>query len=117
MEGYYARREWTGTPKHLKAMGVHRALAILYGVIALFVFAIFAFREPRGAANFEVPLIFALPAAIHGLIAFGAARANPLAQGLSVLAALLMLLGIPIGTVIGIYLLRNANWQRANAEA
>ena len=117
MEGYHSRREWTGTPKHLKAMGVHRALAILYGVIAFCVLAAFASREPRSVANFGVPLIFALPAVAHGLIAFGAARANPLAQVLSVLAALLMLLGVPIGTIIGIYLLRNASWEKTNAEA
>ena len=116
MEGYYQRREWTGTPKHLKAMGVHRALAIFYGVIAFCVLAIFASTEAKGAADLGVPLIFALPVVAHGLIAFGAARANPLAQVLSVLAALLMLFAVPIGTVIGIYLLRNAGWKKANAE-
>jgi hypothetical protein len=114
MDGYRPRQEWIGKPKHVKAMSVHRALALVYGAIAAIVVVFFATTSSRApSSGFLLALVFCIPATLHAFIAFGAARANPVAQVFSVLAAVLMLFAVPIGTVIGIYLLRNAGWQEA----
>jgi hypothetical protein len=106
----YRPAEWKGVPKHQKAMGAHRMLGIFYGGLALLVLGIAVFSGD--AAWGPAMLALFIPAAFHGVIALGAARANPVAQVFSVLTGVLMLLGFPIGTVIGIYLLRNASWDR-----
>jgi hypothetical protein len=98
-------------PAHRKAMAVHRALAFLYGAITLFCAIVIMAGIRDEPDDFIVPLFFSVPAVLHGFIAFGAARGNRVAQVFSVLAALFLLLGFPIGTAIGIYLLCNAAWK------
>jgi hypothetical protein len=106
----YRPAEWKGVPKHQKAMGAHRILAFVYAGLALFVLAIAIFSG--SLVGLPATLALFIPAAVHGVIALGAARANPVAQVFSVLTGVFLLLGFPIGTVIGIYLLRNASWDR-----
>ena len=106
----YRPAEWKGIPKHQKAMGAHRILAFIYAGLALLVVVITIFSG--SLAGLPASLALFIPAVVHGVIALGAARANPVAQVFSVLTGLVMLLGFPIGTVIGIYLLRNASWDR-----
>lgn len=117
MQGYHERREWTGTPKHLKAMGVHRILAIFYGAITALMAAIFYSSSGGWSGATEILVFLGGIATVHALVALGAARANPLAQGTSALVGILMLFGFPIGTVIGIYLLRNSSWNKSEVEA
>jgi predicted MFS family arabinose efflux permease len=118
MEGYRPRQEWIGTPKHMKAMSAHRALAFVYGAIAAIVVIFFTVSSSRApSSGMLLALVFCIPATLHALIAIGAARANAVAQVFSVLAAVFMLFAVPIGTVIGIYLLRNAGWQKPASEA
>lgn len=114
MDGYRPT-EWKGVPRHQKAMGVHRVLAFVYAGLALVLLAIGVFSGRL--AGIPASLAFFVPAAVHGAIAFGAARANPVAQVFSVLTGIVMLFGFPIGTVIGIYLLRNASWDRSGQRA
>ena len=96
-------------------MRVHRALAVLYGVLALLLLAFVAFDSSVKFDAFGA-LIVGVPALFHGLIALGAARANRVAQVFSVLTGVFMLFGFPIGTAIGIYLLINASWQRPPSQ-
>ena len=118
MEGSFNVKAWSGTPKHIKARDAHRALAIFYtgAFVVLFVLLAMAGKQSPMAA-LSVAIVFAIPAAAHGVIALGANKGSKWAQMLSVLAGVLMLLAIPIGTVIGIYLLRNSNWSRPKAAA
>ncbi|MEJ2795599.1 hypothetical protein WAE56_19530 [Iodobacter sp. LRB] len=111
MDEYQQTYESNSIPKNEKAMAAHRILAIFYTAIAAIVFAVFVFRS-ESIKDFAVPLIFCIPVIVHGLIAYGAARANSIAQTASIIVALFMLLGIPIGTLIGIYLLRNSRWEK-----
>ena len=111
----YRPTEWRGVPKHQKAMGAHRMLAFVYAGLAVLVLVITIFSG--GLAGIPASLALFIAAAVHGVIALGAARANPIAQVFSVLAGILMLFGFPIGTVIGIYLLRNASWDRSRQAA
>jgi hypothetical protein len=92
-------------------MSAHRAIAVGYALIAALI-AFAGAREHDGSVGFALGLafVFALIAALHGAIAFGAARRNPTARAASVALACLMLFGFPIGTLIGVYLLRNRNW-------
>ena len=101
-------------PKHEKAMALHHTLAKVYLALAAFICLIFLIAGGASLKGFILPLIVAVLAAVHWLIALGAARANPVAQVFSVVFALLLLPGFPIGTAIGIYLLLNASWERPN---
>jgi len=98
-------------PANVASMSIHRGLAVFYAVLAVFALAFAAPREAGGAA-----VVVLLVCAIHSVIAFGAARRARWARLSSMVVACLMLVAVPIGTVIGIYLLRNLNWKvRADA--
>jgi hypothetical protein len=106
---------------NLKAMRTHRALALLYGALGiLFFFIISSSSEGRSTEGMKsidiaVPLIMMVPGVVHALIAFGAAKSAGWARICSILVAVLMLFGFPIGTLIGVYLLANSTWPETQA--
>ena len=92
----------------------HRMLAIFYAALTVLVgwIAYSAHSASRGDALGDTAIVMAVvgfPAALHGLIWRGASRRSGWARGASKAVGVLMLLGFPIGTLIGVYLLRNAS--------
>ena len=94
-----------------KVGSAHRALALLYGLLAVGFFGI-ALLSSEDASPW-IALIIAVPAALHGAIALGAFKRQGWSRGASIVVGVLMLPGFPIGTLIGIYLIRyaSASWQ------
>ncbi|SFU60725.1 hypothetical protein SAMN05216350_10396 [Polaromonas sp. YR568] len=94
-------------PDNIRSMSAHIGLGVLYAVIGLGFIAIFG----SNSASVMGTILFILMLGIaHGVIAFGAARAAPWARTSSMVIGCLMLLGFPIGTIIGVYLLVNLKW-------
>lgn len=110
---------------HLKSYRVHRVLSWLHGLVALMLFALpFVARADREglrpgelAAAFILPLFFFFLAAFHHLVARGARMRKRWARVGSIALACLMLPGVPVGTIIGVYLLRNRSWEAGSSGA
>ncbi len=93
---------------------IHRTIAWIYGVLGT---AIAAFclvgggAEERGVAAF-IALIFGAIVALHAALAVGARNRNGAAKLGSVIVGVFMLLGFPIGTIVGGFLIYNGsqNW-------
>ena len=91
---------------------VHRVFAIAYGTFTLV--TLFLATLPQFglvAASFSVvtvPLFL-----VHFFAAKGAKAGKTYGRGLSNVIAVFLLLGIPIGTIVGVYILRQtgAKWQ------
>ncbi len=104
---------------HLKSLRVHRVLSWLYGLIALMLLALpFVARageeglRPRVVAMaFVFPLFFFALAALHHVVSRGATERKRWARIGSIVLACLLLPGVPVGTLIGVYLLRNSSWD------
>jgi hypothetical protein len=106
--------QWTGPRDNGygdKVARVHRALAVLYALLALGIFAAMWSDATAGAP--WLALIIGLPAILHGAIAVGAFKRQGWSRVASILVGVLMLAGFPIGTILGIYLIRYASpgWQ------
>ena len=56
-------------------------------------------------------VVFGIAFAVHAIVAQGCRKRQSWARYASIVIALLMLVGVPIGTVFGLYLLRNT-WHR-----
>lgn len=95
--------------KHLKAARIHRGLSWLYAASSL-LFAIMLVTD--AADNQSIFLLatsfFAVLFVVHYALCGGARKARSWARYGSIAIAVLMLPGVPIGTLIGIYLLTNA---------
>lgn len=89
---------------------VHIALAALYGMLgALVIYMAATNGDSDHASSIAVATFFCVPVLLHALIAYGARRRRGWARGTSKAVGILMLLGFPIGTLIGFYLIRNAS--------
>ena len=109
-----ARAGKPGKPDNIRSMSVHRGLCIFYVLMGLVLVLIFD-DEPQDV-SFVVPaVVLAMIGVIHGAIAFGAARSASWARASSMAVGCLMLLGFPIGTFIGVYLLVNLKWPDRDA--
>jgi uncharacterized membrane protein len=101
--------------KHIKVARVHRGLAFFYGFSMVFAVAALIIQPIKDFTTAEI-LFFAILAALlllHFFVAKGAREKKPWARGASIAIASLMLLGFPVGTIIGVYLLSNAvpSWE------
>lgn len=113
------------TQPHVKSWRVHRILSWLYGLIALMLLALpFVARtggEGRLSADmaiaFAFPLFFFVLAAFHHFVSRGAKERKRWARIGSIVLACLLLPGVPVGTIIGVYLLRNSSWEPRSALA
>lgn len=104
---------------HLKSRRVHQLLSWLYGMIALMLLALpfvagagEAMRAGEVAKASAFPLFFFALAALHHVVSRGAKKRQRWARIASIVLACLLLPGAPVGTVIGVYLLRNSSWDR-----
>ena len=98
--------------RNIKVFRAHRALSWLY-LLIMGLFGAIVFPQPKVLKDpaFLMP-IFILVALflVHYLTARGAREAKPWARVSSIVISLLLLIGFPIGTIIGVYLLVNT-WQ------
>jgi len=93
---------------HEKVARTHLMLSLIYGVgfiIYLLIFFRYGVSVERGGliifASFFLGALFAL----HLIISKGARNKKEWAKYTSIIIAVIMLIGFPIGTIIGIYLL------------
>ena len=95
-----------------KVFRAHRALAWFYAFIGIAVSAavILGSRGNTGVGIVLVPLVFAGVFSVHYFTARACREGKPGGRVASIVIACLMLLGFPIGTLIGIYLLANT-WR------
>jgi hypothetical protein len=100
--------------KNEKVARVHRALSWLYAIIAILVIVAGVLSHEKGAAGGIVFMLLFMGAffLLHRATAAAAMECKPWARTVSFIIALLMLPGIPLGTMIGIYLLINlSGWD------
>jgi hypothetical protein len=102
--------------RHIKVARVHRALSWFYGLITLLLLVLLltSGHESPPLGVVYILSLFGGIFALHHFTAKGARETKPWARKTSIGIALLMLLGFPLGTLIGVYLLRNTwgNWEK-----
>jgi len=95
-----------------KVFRAHRAIAWLYAILGVCISAA-VFLGSGGRMDvtmFLIPVIFALVFSAHYFTARACKEGKPGGRIASIVIACLMLVGFPIGTLIGIYLLANT-WR------
>lgn len=110
---------------NIKSWRVHRVLSGLYGLIALMLLALpyvartgnEGLRSAEMAIASSVPLFFFALATFHHFVSRGAKERKRWARIGSIILACSLLPGVPVGTIIGVYLLRNSSWTRDSAVA
>lgn len=113
-----------GMERHIKIYRTHRLLAILYmiafvGIGAAIVIPMTSGKDNVGDIPWGVYVAIALVIAIiclHWTVGGAAKERQPWACVASMVIAVLLLPGFPLGTIIGIYLLVNAipQWDPPN---
>ena len=95
-----------------KVFRAHRALSWLYGFLGAGVTAavFLGSKNGAGAEILAIPLLFGVLFAAHHFTARACRDGRPWGRKASIAIACLMLLGVPMGTLIGIYLLVNT-WK------
>lgn len=113
-------------PPHLKSRRAHWVLSVFYGLIALMMLALpFVAADgeevmgPREVAMaLAFPFFFFAFATLHYVVARGAKERKRWARIGSIVLACVLLPGLPLGTLLGVYLLRNSSWEpRSDATA
>lgn len=94
---------------------VHRWLSYFYGSMLVVVVLIATVGGAGLKLSAMLPgiLFFSVFIGIHFLTSVGAEKKEPWARGLSIVLGILMLFGFPIGTILGVILLTNNNWNEA----
>jgi len=107
-----------GVNGNIKVAGVHRALSWLYGACSVLLFALLLqavlskTSEDRPEGVLLVLAVMLGLFALHRIAGRGAAQNKPWARTLSRVIAVFLLLGFPIGTAIGLYILYNTRRKR-----
>lgn len=103
---------------HIKSWRAHRALSWLYGLLALMMLALpFVARAEKELRPREIAIAFAIPLFLfalfflHHFVSRGAKERKRWARMGSIVLACLLLPNVPVGTIIGVYLLRNSSWE------
>jgi hypothetical protein len=104
----------TSKADNVRSMSAHRGLCVFYSLLG-FAFIVLFGSESKGMSIVGPALLLLAIGFAHGAIAFGAARSAPWARVSSMVVGCLMLLGFPIGTLIGVYLLANLKWPKQQA--
>ena len=101
--------------RNLKVARTHRALSWLY-LVMLGAFLMMAITGDQPAAMIFPCLVMGLLFSMHHFTSKAARDRKPGARTASILIACMMLLGFPIGTLIGLYLLSNS-WRAWEPQA
>jgi multidrug efflux pump subunit AcrB len=98
--------------RQTKVFRAHRALAWLYGVICVGVLAVVLLASGGKLDVSMLPMVLAFAGifAAHYFTARACRSGKPGGRTASIVISCLMLLGFPIGTLIGLYLLANT-WR------
>jgi amino acid permease len=103
-----------------KVFRAHRALAWFYALIGVGVTAAVVLGSSRGfePGMLIMFLVFGCIFAVHYLTARACKAGKEGGRIASIVISCLMLLGFPIGTLIGIYLLSNTwrSWSTSNGQ-
>ena len=105
--------------RNIKVARAHRALGVFYICLLILVVAAMALGPEIKLASLIFPIIvFGFFVAVHLATASGARASKPWARTASIVISCLLLLGFPIGTLIGIYLLSNTwkPWTQSSAN-
>jgi heme A synthase len=87
----------------------HRVLALFYGAAALLL-GVVAFRAHHDLGDSLIAAaVIGVPTLMHAVVFVGARRRSGWARGASMAIGVMMLFAFPIGTLIGVYLVRNAS--------
>src|SRR6266705_122710 len=100
-----------GSPRNVKLARVHRFLALLYGLLPIPFLVVMAQDKVHLTALAIVGAIFWSLTGIHFLVSLGANDGKAWARVSSLVIGAVMLLGFPIGTVIGGFFLISAGWS------
>ncbi len=106
---------------HVKTARAHTAIAVFYGFLALGAGVLTYFMLEHGTRTprhddwrmLLVPAFFLGLVVLHGLVARGARARREWARVSTILIGAVSIMGFPIGTLIGIYLLMNCTWSAA----
>lgn len=106
-------------PPHMKSRGAHIALSWLYGLTALMLLTLpyvaqtgeEGLRPDEVAKAFIFPLFFFALAVLHHVVSRGAKKRKRWARVGSIILACLLVPAVPLGTLVGVYLLRNSSWE------
>ena len=103
----------TGKSRNGRVFRIHIALAILNLVLAA-VILLGESHDEAGSLMFA-GIYFVVIVTLHATAAWGARSGNEYSRWVSRIIGVLMLLGVPIGTMIGIALLTGTGkkWQKA----
>lgn len=97
--------------RNIKVYRAHRALAVLYAILAALAASFWIAKFDEIGGEMLAPLLLVgLLFCVHLFTARGARAGKPGARIASIVIAVLMLAGFPLGTLIGLYLLANS-WQ------
>lgn len=105
---------------NIKVFRVHRALSWLYGVMicVVILFVVLMRSDGVGVGELIAPvLIIGIFFLLHHFVAKGAKEKKDWAKIASAIIGIIMLVGFPIGTLIGIYLLiNNSGWESSSVQ-
>jgi hypothetical protein len=105
--------------RNIKVARAHRALSWLYLVIIASIVVLMFLRSGGIDLGGVVPLVIMSAIFLaHHVTAKGARQSKPWARTSSIVISVLLLIGFPIGTLIGIYLLSNTwrPWEASDAS-
>ncbi len=105
--------------RNIKVARAHRAISWLYLVIIAMIVVLMVSRPNEIDLAVIAPLIIMSAIFLaHHITARGARQSKPWARTSSIIISVLLLVGFPIGTLIGIYLLSNTwrPWEASNAS-
>lgn len=95
---------------HIKLSRLHAGLAIAYGILlgGLLAFGLGGLNEQ---GNLAVSVLSVLLPGLHIGLAWGCKRQSEIARVISLVVGFVMLLWLPIGTLIGYFIIRLADWK------
>jgi hypothetical protein len=110
---------------HIKTARAHAAISWFYALVCLLacLFPYLAITGDTGIRpagillSFAFPAIFLLLFLLHRTIARGARQAKNWARIATIIVGVVSLLGFPVGTIIGVYLLVHSSWQMPSNDA
>jgi hypothetical protein len=108
------------TNKNELLADAHKALAVLYVLVPIPILIYMMVTEPMSISDFVVAIVavyalFGIFSSFHFLVSKGVVKGKKWARIASSVVAVIMLLGFPVGTFIGIHLLKYAkSWEPAS---